>query len=754
MSPVLARLHLAGALVVLSLLGCGRSSGSDAGAGGPGGGDADAGNGNGSAGGGAGGGGNGAAGGIPRLPPPTLHFPLDPGTPGQVRMVRGFPNFTIPNPTFLTFAPDNTDRLFVTSRNGVVYVFPNDDRVTAPNVFLDLSGRTNNFWEEGLLGLAFDPDYATNGYFYVNYIENGQFDSLVSRFRVSTGDPNRADPASEFVLLRLDQPEGNHNGGMLAFGPDRMLYLSFGDGGGQGDPHNNGQDLNSLFAKILRIDPRQPSGSLAYSIPASNPFVGQPNARAETWAYGFRNPWRFSFDRATGTLWTADVGQDNWEEVDIVERGANHDWPVYEGNQPYRNPNNLPQNARPVHVLTRNEASSLIGGYVYRGSAMPTVRGAYVYGDFQTGNVWALRESNGQMTSNQVIGYVADLSSFGEDQNGELFALSLNSGEIYRLVEQGGGGGGTVPATLSATGLLQDTATLTWAVGVMPFLVNAPLWSDDAKKTRFFVLPEGYIQFHPTDPWSFPVGTVTVKHFELELVQGQPSSARRLETRVFVHQRTGWAGYTYRWNAQQTDADLLATGLSEVFTVRDRSGNNRQQTWSYPSRSDCLQCHTQAANWVLGLRTLQVNRAADAGGQLVEQLDNWNAMRLFDQVLQGAAAYPRLVDPRDLGQPLRERARSYLDANCANCHRPGGAMNGDVDLRFLTADPGMNVIDVRPTRGDLGLPDAYRIKRRVPGSSVLFERMQRLDGIRMPRLGSSVLDADALALLQAWIGTL
>lgn len=701
-----------------------------------------------------GGGTPGGGGGIGRVPPPRLNFPLDPRTPGQIRVVRAFPNLTFPTPTFLTCAPDASNRVFVASRDGLIYVFPNDDQVTQAGVFLDIRARVHSFWEEGLLGLAFDPDYAINGHFYVHYIERDTYDSVVARYSVSATNPDQADPSSEYRLMVVDQPEGNHNGGMLAFGPDRMLYLSFGDGGGQGDPYNHGQDLTKVFAKILRIDPRRPSGSLPYSIPADNPFVGHPTARPETWAYGLRNPWRFSFDRVTGTLWAGDVGQDAWEEVDIVVRGGNYDWPLYEGNQPYRNPNNLPQSARPVHVLPRNEASSLIGGYVYRGSSAPSLVGAYVYGDFQTGNVFALRESGGQMVSNQIIGYVDGISSFGEDQNGELYVLAHNSGHVYRIVEQGGGGTGTVPQTLSATGLFTDVASLEWAPGLLPYEVNTPLWSDDARKTRFFVLPEGHIGFHPTGPWTFPVGTVLVKHFEIEMVQGQPSSTRRLETRVFVHERNGWAGYTYKWNAQQTDADLLSGGMSETLHVRDRQGNVRPQVWTYPSRSDCLQCHTAAAGVVLGLRTLQTNRIVTVRGHAVEQLDNWNAMRLFDQVLSGAHAYGRLAEAYNPNYPLRDRARAYLDANCANCHLPGGAMNGDIDLRATTPDAAMNVIGVRPTRGDLGLPDAYRIKRQVPGSSVLWERMRRLDGTRMPRLGSHVVDDAAVALIDAWIRTL
>ncbi len=694
---------------------------------------------------------------IARPPAPRLKFPLDSRVPGAVRVSRAFPNLTIANPTFLTSAPDASNRVFVTSRDGQIYVFPNSDAVTTATVFLDISARVHSIWEEGLLGLAFDPDYATNGYFYVHYIERTRYDSVVARFKVSATNANQADPQSELVLMRVDQPEGNHNGGMLAFGPDRLLYLSFGDGGGQGDPYNHGQNLGSVFAKILRIDPRTPSGTNNYTVPPDNPFAGQAGKRGETWAYGFRNPWRFSFDRQTGDLWTGDVGQDRFEEVDLVRRGANYGWPVYEGATSYRNPTNRPITdfARPVHVLARNEASSIIGGYVYRGNAMASLQGAYIYGDFQSGNVFALRATNGRFVSNQAIGYLPSISSFGEDANGEIYVLSLNSGEIHRLVEQGGGGTGHgVPTLLSATGLLLDTVALRWAPGLLPYDVNVPLWSDGAKKTRFFVVPDGLIDFAASDAWTFPLGTVLVKHFEIALFEGDPGILYRLETRVFVHERAGWAGYTYRWNADQRDAVLLTAGATEVLTIRDAFGRPRQQTWSYPSRTDCLQCHTAAAGQVLGLRTEQANRDTHWGGRVFNQLELWNAMGYFRLPIRAGDSYGTLPAIDDESVPTELRARAYLAANCAGCHRPGGAMNGDIDLRFVTSNANTNVMNVRPWRGSLGLPDAYRVKPGKAGSSVLLERMRRLDGTRMPQIGTHVVDPAGVELIRSWIDSL
>jgi uncharacterized repeat protein (TIGR03806 family) len=383
---------------------------------------------------------------------------------------------------------------------------------------------------------------------------------------------------------------------------------------------------------------------------------------------------------------------------------------------------------------------------------MPSLVGKYVYGDYQSGNIWALTEQGGRMVSNQVIASLTAISSFGEDQAGELYVLAFDTGFVYRLREDGGGGP-RLPARLSETGIFSHTASLSWVEGLIPYQVNHGFWSDNAHKVRFLALPDGgTIGFHPTDAWTLPVGSVLIKHFELEMSLGDPSTRRRIETRVLVNHRDGWAGYTYRWNDQQTDGDLLATGQTTTYTIRDPSQGLRQQVWSFPSRTDCLQCHTAPAGRVLGFNTLQTNLRLPVGPSRWEnQLDIWNRMQLFSSPIQGSSSYAALRSIQDHGASLDERARSYLHANCANCHLPGGAMNGAIDMRYLTPRNAMGLLWVRPTRGDLGLPDAYRIKPGDHGSSVLWHRLCLLDSRRMPPLSSNLLDLAGHILIAVWI---
>jgi uncharacterized repeat protein (TIGR03806 family) len=596
--------------------------------------------------------------------------------------------------------------------------------------------------------MTFDPDYGRNGWFYVHYLDRALV-SHVSRFSVSASDPDRADPNSEVVLLRVPQPEGNHNGGALQFGRDGMLYIAFGDGGGLDDQYGNAQNLDALLGKLLRIDPHRPAAGLPYGIPPDNPFVGRPG-RDEIWALGLRSPWRFSIDHATDRVWLADVGQDHHDELDLIRRGGNYGWPVYEGPRSHRNPGNLPPSAfdAPYFTDTPAEMRSIIGGHVYRGRAVPSLTGEYVFGDNVYGRVWALSERGGQV-SRRLLGHVPDVASFGLDAAGEVLVVSFD-GTLHRLVQ--GSGGAPFPPLLSGTGLLLDARRGTWAPGLVPFQVNAPLWSDHARKTRFFTVPDGTtLGFHPVEAWTLPVGSVVVKHFEMLMDETMPGSLRRLETRVLVHQQSGWNGGTYRWNAAQTDAALIGDRAQEVLSVRDPAwpGGTRVQTWTFPSSSDCRQCHTAAAGHLLGLNTLQCNRPLVPTP--LNQLDLLAGMGYFDRPVGPPDQYGHLLDPALHRGTLGGHARSYLAANCASCHRPGGVMQGEIDLRFTTPDAHTGLLFVRPTRGQLGLPDPFRIHPRVPENSVLLHRMARLDAARMPILGSHLIDGRAIALLSAWI---
>lgn len=332
-------------------------------------------------------------------------------------------------PLSLQHANDN--RLFIVEQGGKIKIIQENGTINSVP-FLDISGQISNGGERGLLGLAFHPDYTDNGYFYVNYTKpNG--DTQIARFSVDSGNPDLADTNSEFPILGYEQPFANHNGGNLVFGPEGYLYISSGDGGGGGDPGNRAQDLNSLLGKLLRIDVDNPSDGNNYGIPTDNPFVGNPNAREEIWAYGLRNPWRFSFDLTDNTIWIADVGQSEREEINhasITEGGLNYGWRCYEGSLPYNSQNCPPQSELTFPFAEYNHDNgkcSITGGYVYRGILQPSLRGYYIFADFCTGKIGTILYDDSIMWSSNLT---ASWVSFGEDINKELYIIDLDGG-IY-----------------------------------------------------------------------------------------------------------------------------------------------------------------------------------------------------------------------------------------------------------------------------------------------------------------------------------
>ena len=339
---------------------------------------------------------------------------------------------------FLTHAGDGMDSLFLALQPGRIMVFPNQNDVEKAEVFLDIRNRVNDRGnEEGLLGLAFDPGFADNGRFYVYYSASNPRRSVLSRFSVSEEQANRANPNSELVVLEVPQPYSNHNGGAIHFGADGYLYVALGDGGSAGDPQGNGQDAGTLLGSILRIDPSAASNYGNYSVPEDNPFLGVSGYRDEIWAYGFRNPWRFSFDRETGDLWAGDVGQRGYEEIDLVKRGLNYGWNIMEGFHCYRPFVSSCQEDGLEPPLVEYPLTSgncaVTGGYVYRGSRVPSLKGAYLYGDFCSGRIWGLIYDGQEVSDNQLLlDSSLQISSFGEDEAGELYILSFDR-KIYRL---------------------------------------------------------------------------------------------------------------------------------------------------------------------------------------------------------------------------------------------------------------------------------------------------------------------------------
>ena len=367
-----------------------------------------------------------------------LQQPSPPATPsteasGGMEVEQVFPDISFSRMVHLTYADDDTDRLFLVLQPGRIMTFPNRDDATATEL-MDVRERVSDSGdEEGLLGMAFDPNFRETGHFYLSYTAANPRRSIVSRFSVSSDDPNRGDPESEFILLVVPQPYANHNGGHIVFGPDGYLYVGLGDGGSSGDPRGNGQDLTTLLGTILRIDVRHASTVERYRIPSDNPFVGRTEGvRQEIWAYGLRNPWRFNFDRETGALWAGDVGQNRYEEVDLVLPGGNYGWNTMEGFHCFRTDSCAQEGLALPIVEYGNPAQgcSVTGGYVYRGARLPSLQGAYVYGDYCSGTIWSLRYD---VLEHRVLAETSlRIAAFAEGPNAELYILAFDE-KIYRL---------------------------------------------------------------------------------------------------------------------------------------------------------------------------------------------------------------------------------------------------------------------------------------------------------------------------------
>jgi uncharacterized repeat protein (TIGR03806 family) len=669
--------------------------------------------------------------------------------------VRVFPALTFQSPVLMMQAPGDDSKWYVVEKRGVVKVFDNLSGASTAGNFIDLQARVNSTPSEaGLLGMAFDPNFATNGRVYLSYTANptvtgSVLESRISRFTTSGGV---LDPASEAILLTIPQPFENHNGGNIAFGPDALLYAGFGDGGSGGDPNNNAQNRSTLLGKLLRIDV---SGTGAYTIPADNPYAGGARCAAgaasgaalcpEIYAYGLRNPWRWSFDRAAPTpdLWLADVGQNAWEEVDRIQPGGNYGWRFREGAHCFNPSTNCPTTANgapliePVAEYSHSLGVSVTGGYVYRGAAIPSLVGRYVFGDFGSGRIFALiPDSTGALQRQEILPSGAQISSFAQGNDGELYYLHYGNGTLFKLVPGTAAPANPIPALLSQTGCVSASDPKQPAAGLIPYAPNAPFWSDGATKARWMALPNGTtIGVQSDGDWTFPNGTVLVKNFVL--------NGRIIETRLFMrHTDSGnWGGYTYRWNDAQTDANLVSGGLI---------ANVAGQDWIYPSEAQCLQCHTSAAGGTLGLETQQLNGTFTypATGRSANQLTTLEAIGMFSAALTVLPAY---ADPSDTTKPVAERARAYLHTNCAQCHRPTGGTPVNLDLRFGTAIAATNTCNAMPSSGDLGVSGARVILPGDASRAVLYLRMNRRDANGMPPVGSHLVDSQGTALLQQWV---
>lgn len=657
-----------------------------------------------------------------------------------VRLEDAFPNLQWGPPVQMLRASE--DAWFVALQTGHVHRFADDPATTLGQVTTPMIIPATVGGERGLVGFTVHPRFAENGYAYANLtrtLDDGKLHTLITRYQSVDGGLS-FDLATERVLLDVIQPADNHNGGQILFGPDGFLYIALGDGGGGNDVFRQAQDLDSVLGKILRIDV---DGPFPYAIPRDNPFA-QGGGRPEIFAWGLRNPWRFSFDRLTGEIWAGDVGQDAFEEISQVPLGGNLGWPMKEGFNC-----RLPEGCDdldlidPVVVYPHEPGQrSVTGGFVYRGTAMPELAGTYLYADFYVGELRGVRRNAEGAWEDRALGAQAGMlvSSFVEDTDGELLVLGYGPGRIKRVVAADPEPPpDTFPRLLSQTGCVAEDP---WepAAGLVPYAPVAPFWSDGAEKGRWVALPDGAsATLTEAGHVDLPVGSVLLKRFA---VQGLPT-----ETRLLVrHADGGWGAYTYAWDQELGDARLLEGGATiEV----------EGQTWEYPDRAACFSCHTAAAGTSLGLEAAQLHAPfAYPGGGTGDQLHTWVTIGLLDAALPAnPAEVPALVDP--FGEaPLDARARAWLHTNCASCHRPESGNRTPLDLRFDTPLRDTAACDERPELDDLGLTDARLIAPGAPERSVLLSRLARRDAAAMPPLASRLPDPEGVELITAWIAGL
>ena len=740
-------------------------------------------------------------------------FPEHPPTVATAwSTVPAFPHLSFINPIGLASLP-GTNKLVVWEREGRIWAFENDPAASTKTLVVDLSANCQGWDDSGLLGVAPHPDFINNRQIYVYYNWRGNLVGGPGDLGPVLGDAETRPPVdtptrnrlSRFVLdskfqsaassefIVFDQKDGSiwHNGGGMFFHPENgFLYLTNGD---DANPSQNGQRIDgSLFSGVLRIDVdmrggtishppvRRPLGEVAptwpnYYIPHTNPFVGQPGVLEEFFAIGLRSPHRMTLDAVSGRIFIGDVGSGAREEISVIEPNdppcPNLQWPLLEGNTGDLASPFIGSDKRPVidYAHGIGDGSCVIGGYVYRGSEFPELFGKYVFGDNMSGIIWYLDETT-KPASKHVLAVLPDgpgpnagndyrgLSSFGLDASGELYVcqMSSTSGAIYKLRRDAPDPGTPLPATLGATGLFSDLTTLEPSDKLLRYEINAPFWSDGALKSRFLMIPTGTtIDFAEKGSWTFPPGSVMVKHFDLPISDVDPSHTRHLETRVLVVQPNGeMYGATYKWRNDQTEADLLDTGLVENFTVETASGT-RQQPWVFPSRQDCMVCHNYQAGAVLGLNTRQTNlELSYPNGVTENQLLAWGHIGLFGSppAASEIPSFDKLHDHDDTSAPLDERARSYLDANCSYCHRSNG-VGTYWDARYDTPFDEQGIY-YGALVDDLGEPANRVVVPRDPARSTLFHRINTTGEQRMPPLARNNTDTEGVRMLEAWIQSL
>lgn len=630
---------------------------------------------------------------------------------------------------------------------------------------------------------CFHPKFAENGYVYVGWGgRKGWWDPrkycFITRYTMQTKQPFALDPASAKTILAWES--NGHNGLAITFGLDGTMFVTSGDGTSDSDTNVTGQRTDLMLAKVLRIDVDHPTADKPYSVPKDNPFVNDKRFVPETWAYGLRNPWRICTDAKTGHIWVGQNGQDLWESAMLVRKGDNYGWSVTEGNHPFYPERKAGPTPIVKHTLEHHhaEARSLTGGIVYYGERYPDLKGAYIYGDYATGHIWAAKHDGEKLLWHRKIAITPlKITSFSLDSKGELLITDhakAGEGGFYTFEPNPAPKESNFPRTLSASGLFDSVKGHKVKPSLMPYSINAPFWSDGAHKERFVAVPAGEGITFTRGVWGFPDKTVLVKSFALDTVAGR----KWIETRFLTKQGGEWYGYSYEWNEAGTEATLVdAAGADRKFG---------EQSWHYPSRAECMTCHSRAANYVLGLTEMQMNKDHDYGnGKPENQIRAFERLGMFRtewlQEVKGRVSDPvnkpeagqrevpkstlftsfptglqKLTDPYDTKADLTARAKAWLHVNCSTCHVEAGGGNAQMELGLGTALDRMRIVDVKPVHQTFNLPDAKLIAPGAPERSVLIHRMSQrgVNTGQMPPLATFRVDDAGLALMKEWVKSL
>jgi uncharacterized repeat protein (TIGR03806 family) len=687
----------------------------------------------------------------------TCHLPPPPAV-GEMTLEPAFEgDLFFDQPLWMGYAPipDQKHIFYVAQQGGQIYRV--DSTSLEKSVFLDR--RVNRIGkEEGLLSVAFHPKYPNSPYLFI-YYSSLQCDqtqanrcTVLSRYQVQA-DLKAVDMSTEQRILEIEQPYANHNGGDLQFDQQGYLYLGLGDGGSANDPQANGQNTRTLLGSILRIDINGTDDTCArnYRIPPDNPFANnrcgadQTQAKPEIWAWGLRNPWRMSFDKETGELWVGDVGQDRFEEINLIQKAKNYGWNVMEGNECLSGACDVNAYEKPFYVYDHQAGKSITGGFVYRGSKWPALRGQYIYADFELGRVWALPIHGN--TPTLLAQSEAKIASFGQDLDGELYLVSFDRPYLLKLVANQTEIENPIPQRLSQTGCFENIPNHQFATGVIPYQIMVPFYSDGVHKLRGIALAENQkIAYRKTGGFEFPLDTLLIKSF-----QAGQNQNHYIETRFLHKTERGWFGYSYEWLADQSDA-ILVEAPKKITLAEDAL----TQEWAFLSSEQCIQCHTKAGNYALGLQAQQLNLIIQhKPDRYYAQLRAWIEADFFDlndpQSNDLLNLPTPIISPWDESQDLALRARTYLHINCSSCHQPNGVYNVNMDLRITQSLAQTNTCREEPLQGNLGIDQAKLI---VPGDaqkSILYQRMSRRDEFAMPPMGSFKVDENGSLLVKAWI---